>query len=88
MALGYAALTHQLRADEESLRRATGELHQLCRRHEFAYYGQWALVLDGWATGGPAGIAQIRLGIGQLRSQRAFTRMPYWLALLADAAHR
>ena len=84
VALAYAGVTHQLRGDRESLGQAVVELRDLCRRYEFAYYGEWALVLDGWATGGEAGIAQIRLGISRLRSLGAYARMPYWLSLLAD----
>jgi hypothetical protein len=76
---------YQLRADRDSLLRAAIELPELCRRHDFAYYGEWAIVLDGWASGGELGVAQIRLGITRLRSQGAHTRMPSWLSLLAEA---
>jgi DNA-binding SARP family transcriptional activator len=88
VALAYAGITHQLQGDRDSLLRATGELRELCRRHEFAYYGEWALILEGWATGRGPGVAQIRRGISRLRSQRAMARMPYWLSLLADALVR
>ena len=53
--------------------------------HEFAYYGEWALVLEGWVSGGEPVSPASSEGIGQLRSQGAFARMPYWLPLLAEA---
>jgi DNA-binding SARP family transcriptional activator/tetratricopeptide (TPR) repeat protein len=85
MALGYAAITHQLRDDRASLGHAVVELRDLCQRYEFAYYGEWALILEGWAAGGDHGVSQIREGISRLRSQGANARMPYWMSLLAEA---
>jgi tetratricopeptide (TPR) repeat protein len=85
VALAYASITDQLRGDAESLRRDIAELRSLCRRHEFAYYTEWGLILDGWASGDERGLSRIRLGIRSLRSQGAYARMPYWLSLLADA---
>ena len=64
--------------------RAIVELRDLCVHYEFAYYGEWTLILEGWAVGGADGIALIRKGIDRLRSQGAYIRMPYWLSLLAD----
>ena len=84
VALAYAAITAQLRGDTDALAKAIAELGELCRRYEFAYYGEWALVLDGWAHGGDAGVAKIRKGIGRLRSLGSCSRMPYWLCLLSS----
>ena len=84
VALAYAAITDQLRGDHDSIRRDVAELRSVCRRHEFAYYAEWGLILDGWATGGEQGIRMVRLGIRSLRGQGALARMPYWLTLLAD----
>ena len=47
--------SRQLCRDRDVLAAAVGELDGLCRRHEFAYYGEWALILEGWATGGEVG---------------------------------
>ncbi len=55
MALAYAAITHQLRGDRPALRGAVAELRELCDRYGFAYYREWALVLDGWGRGGEPG---------------------------------
>jgi tetratricopeptide (TPR) repeat protein len=84
VALAYAGITHQLCGDRTSLLQAVVELRDLCQRYEFAYYGEWALILEGWAGGGQKGVARIRRGITHLRSQGAYARMPYWLSLLAD----
>ncbi|QJY47105.1 BTAD domain-containing putative transcriptional regulator [Pseudonocardia broussonetiae] len=82
--LAYAGLTHQLRDDAVALAPVVGELLELCRRYGFAYYLHWATMLDGWLTGGEAGAARIEEGLDGLRSLGAHTRMPYWLALLAQ----
>ncbi len=84
VALAYAGITHQLRGDRASLLDAVGELRDLCRRYEFAYYGEWALILEGWTTGGRTGADDIRLGINRLRGLGAYARMPYWLSLQAE----
>jgi hypothetical protein len=59
-------------------------LRELCGRYGFAYYREWALILDGWSRTGEPGIDLARLGIGNLKSEGAFARMPYWMSLLAD----
>ena len=64
------------------------ELGELCDRHGFAYYREWALILDGWSRTDESGIGLARRGIGNLRSQGSFARMPYWLSLLADLSAR
>jgi tetratricopeptide (TPR) repeat protein len=85
VALAYAGITHQMRGDLPELRDAVGELRALCDRHGFAYYREWGLILAGWA-GADADLA--RRGIDNLKSEGAFTRMPYWLSLLADLLTR
>ena len=88
MALAYAAITHQMRHDLPELQDAVAELRELCDRYGFAYYREWALILDGWSGTGPAGLDLARPGINNLKSQGAFARMPYWLSLLADLCAR
>jgi tetratricopeptide (TPR) repeat protein len=88
VALAYAAITHQMRHDLPELRNTVDELRQLCDRHDFAYYREWALILDGWSRPGPSGTDLARRGISNLKSQGAFVRMPYWLSLLADLSAR
>ena len=88
VALAYGSITHQMRRDLPGLRAAVGELGQLCDRYGFAYYREWALILDGWSRGGEPGIELARRGLSNLKSEGAFARMPYWLSLLADLSAR
>jgi len=88
VALAYAAITHQMRHDLPELRSMAAELRRLCDRHDFAYYREWVLILDGWSRPGPSGIDLVRRGIGNLKAEGAFARMPYWLSLLADLSAR
>jgi DNA-binding SARP family transcriptional activator/tetratricopeptide (TPR) repeat protein len=84
VALAYAAITAQLCGDPDALAAAIAELDGLCRRYEFAYYGEWALILEGWAAGGEVGVTQVRDGISRLRALGSLARMPYWLWLLSS----
>jgi DNA-binding SARP family transcriptional activator/tetratricopeptide (TPR) repeat protein len=88
VALAYGGITHQLRQDVPALREVAGELRELCARYEFAYYGEWALILDGWSRPHGSGIGLAQQGISNLRAQGSFARMPYWLSLLADLLAR
>jgi DNA-binding SARP family transcriptional activator/tetratricopeptide (TPR) repeat protein len=88
VALAYGAITYQMRYDLPELRNTIDELRELCERYDFAYYREWALILDGWSREGTSGIDAARRGIGNLKSEGAFARMPYWLSLLADLSAR
>ena len=88
VALAYGSITHQMRRDLPRLKATVGELGQLCERYGFAYYREWALILDGWSRGGEPGIDLARRGLSNLKSEGAFARMPYWLSLLADLSAR
>jgi DNA-binding SARP family transcriptional activator len=91
LALAYSAVTQQMRHDLPRLREVVGQLHALCQRHEFAYYREWGLILDGWSTADNSGGQGTRLaeaGIGNLKAEGAFARRPYWLSLLADLQAR
>ena len=80
------------RPDEPRHPRADGRLSaswaQLCERYGFAYYREWVLILDGWSRGDEPGVELARRGIGNLKAEGAFARMPYWLSLLADLSAR
>jgi DNA-binding SARP family transcriptional activator/tetratricopeptide (TPR) repeat protein len=88
VALAYGSITHQMRGDRAELRAAVGELGELCERYGFAYYREWALILDGWSRADESGTGLARRGLSNLRAEGAFARMPYWLSLLADLAAR
>lgn len=81
VALAYGAVTDQLRGDTDAVRRTVTELRALCDRYGFAYYREWALVLDGWVR---SRVDLATAGVDHLRATGAFARMPYWLTLLAD----
>ena len=82
--LAYGAVVDQMRRDQPGLRDTVGELRELCDRYDIAYYREWGLILDGWSRGDEPGIGLAEQGISNLKAERAFTRMPYWLSLLAD----
>ncbi len=84
VALSYAAITHQLRGDVQGTLEFASRVREICARYDFAYYGNWGLILTGWCMGGSDGTDQIREGLGRLRDQGAFARQPYYLALLAE----
>ena len=84
IALAYAGITHQMRHDPVELAATVTELSALCGRYDFAYYREWALVLGGWFAGGAEGRELARTGIGRLKAEGSFARMPYWLSLLAE----
>jgi len=84
IAQAYAAITHQLRGDRDKTTEFAGRVREICSRYDFAYYGNWGLILGGWSAGGAAGADQIRQGLGHLRDQGALARQPYYLALLAE----
>ncbi|MGN6613373.1 MAG: ATP-binding protein [Angustibacter sp.] len=84
VALAYAAVTDQLLGDVARATATSDELTELCQRHEVAYYREWALVVGGWARGGPAGVAAMQRGIRRLQQQGSLARLPYWLTLLAE----
>jgi DNA-binding SARP family transcriptional activator/tetratricopeptide (TPR) repeat protein len=88
VAIAYCGVSQQMRGEVAALRDTVAELRELCDRYGFAYYREWALILDGWARGDDTGVALARRGIDNLRAQGAFTRMPYWLSLLADLTAR
>jgi DNA-binding SARP family transcriptional activator len=88
VALSYAAITHQLRGDVPRTAEFARQVQEICARYDFAYYGNWGLILDGWCQGGTDGAGQIRAGLARLRDQGALARQPYYLGLLADTLLR
>ena len=88
VALAYSGITHQMRGNLPPLRTAVAELRELCERYGFAYYREWALILDGWSRPGASGIDLAQAGVGHLKLEGSFARMPYWLSLLAGLLER
>ena len=67
VALAYGAITHQMRDDRPALGATVDELCDLCERYGFAYYREWALVLDGWSRPDGSGLELVRRGIDNLQ---------------------
>jgi len=91
LALAYAALLHQMRLDAERTLASGEAVVKLCERYGFAYYGDWARVLIGWAHGleQPAdGVRRIESALERLDANRAQARRPYYLSLLAQTYSR
>ncbi|HEY2220420.1 MAG TPA: AAA family ATPase [Actinomycetospora sp.] len=84
LALAYGAVTHQMRGDTVELAETVDELRELCARYSFAYYREWVLVLSGWQRGDHEGLELAHRGVANLTADGSFTRMPYWLSLVAD----
>jgi DNA-binding SARP family transcriptional activator/tetratricopeptide (TPR) repeat protein len=84
LAVAYAAITHQLRGDRQETLELSQEVRELSARYEVAYYQHWGEVLEGWLRGGDEGAALIAEGIRRLRERGVASRLPYYLALLAD----
>ena len=91
LANSYASVLAQLRRDPEACRLSAEAALALCRKHGFAYYGEWGLILQGWVLcqegAAEQAISSIEQGLENLRAAGAETRRPYYLSLLADA-HR
>jgi len=86
LALAYAALLHQMRLDTKQVIECAEAAVVVCERYGFAYYGDWARALLGWARGQerPAeGVAMIESALERLDGHRAQARRPYYLSLLA-----
>jgi len=91
LALAYAGLLHQMRLDTERTLQCAEAAVGLCERYGFAYYGDWASVLIGWARGqnDPGqGVRIIEAALARLDANRAQARRPYYLSLLAGTYSR
>jgi hypothetical protein len=91
LALAYAALLHQMRLDTPRVIECAEAAVALCERYGFAYYGDWATTLLGWARGQerPAeGVEIMTRALERLDAMRAQARRPYYLSLLADVHRR
>jgi DNA-binding SARP family transcriptional activator len=91
LALAYAALLHQMRLDTGRVLDCAEAAVALCERYGFAYYGDWAQALIGWARGQerPAeGVEILESALERLDRNRAQARRPYYLSLLAETYGR
>lgn len=87
LALAYTGMLHQMRRDTAQVLACAEAVVALCERYGFAYYGDWAQALIGWARGQqrPAeGVEIIESALARLDAKRAQARRPYYLSLLAE----
>jgi DNA-binding SARP family transcriptional activator len=91
LAFAYAGLLHQMRRDSERTLACAEAVVELCERYGFAYYGDWASVLIGWARGlhePGEGVRIIEAALERFDANRAQARRPYYLSLLAETYSR
>jgi tetratricopeptide (TPR) repeat protein len=87
LALAYAGMLHQMRRDANQVLDCAEAVVALCEGYGFAYYGDWAQALTGWARGQERpgeGAAMIESALERLDAKRAQARRPYYLSLLAE----
>jgi hypothetical protein len=80
-----------MRRDSERTRACAEAAVELCARYGFAYYGDWASVLIGWARGlqePGEGVRIIEAALDRFDANRAQARRPYYLSLLAETYSR
>jgi serine/threonine protein kinase/tetratricopeptide (TPR) repeat protein len=91
-ALNHAAVLAHLERNSAEVERYSSDLIELSMRQNFATWRTVGAILRGWArsTSGDTaqGIASIEDGIREYRESGAMVRMPYFLALKAEALHR
>jgi predicted ATPase len=89
VALAYAAMFYQFRREPHAVHEQAAAAIALCTEQRFAYYLAWETTMQGWAQvaqgQGAEGLAQMRHGLAALRATGAALRLPYYLALLAEA---
>ena len=89
IAATYLALLQQLRADPATFRRQAQEALGLATEFKATYYRAWAAILVAHAETlhdpDAAAIARLREAIESFEQTGARVRLPYYLALLADA---
>ena len=91
VALWNAGTLAQFERNPAEVERLASDLIELSTRQTFAYYLAGGEVLRGWArsaSGDAAeGIARIKEGIRDYQETGAVLRLPYFLALKAEALH-
>ena len=90
-ALHFAAILRQLERHTSAVERLVSELIELATRYNFELWLAGGKIFGGWArsvSGNTAeGIAWIEEGIREYRAAGSMLRMPYYLALKAEASY-
>jgi predicted ATPase len=89
LAQDYAAMLQQFRREQHTANTHAEIALTVCTEQSFAYYLAWATIIQGWVVAETGrreeGIAQIHLGLTTLQATGGGLRIPYYLALLAEA---
>ena len=92
MAHAYAAMLYQFRQEPLMASQHAERQWDICTEQGFTYYLAWATIIQGWAMAEQgqqqAGTAQMQQGLADLQATGGGLRLPYYLALLAEAHGR
>jgi predicted ATPase len=85
----YAAMLHQFRQEPHTASKHADMVLALCTEHNIAYYLAWATIIQGWALAEQhrreEGLPQMQQGLTAFQATGGRLRLPYYLALLAEA---
>jgi len=85
----YAAMLHQFRQEPHTASKHADMALALCTEHSIAYYLAWATIIQGWALAEQhqreEGLTQMQQGLAAFQATGGRLRLPYYLALLAEA---
>jgi len=85
----YAAMLHQFRQEPHTASKHADTALALCTEHSIAYYLAWAKIIQGWALAEQhrreEGLTQMQQGLTAFQATGGRLRLPYYLALLAEA---
>jgi predicted ATPase len=89
LAQDYAAMLQQFRREHHTANTHAAMALTVCTEQGFAYYLAWATIIQGWVVAETGrreeGIAQMHQGLTTLQATGGGLRLPYYLALLAEA---
>ncbi|MCI0703787.1 MAG: protein kinase, partial [Planctomycetia bacterium] len=91
LALHFAAVLHQFRGDQNSVRECAAESLAIAVEHRFAFWQSGATVLLGWAMAADqqaGGVDLIGQGLEAWRATGSETYRAYYLTVLGDALLR
>lgn len=89
LAQDYAAMLQQFRREQHTANTHAEMALTVCTEQGFAYYLAWATIIQGWVVAETGrreeGRAQMHQGLTTLQATGGGLRIPYYLALLAEA---
>jgi len=89
LAQDYAAMLQLFRREQHTANTHAEIALTVCTEQGFAYYLAWATIIQGWVVAETGrreeGIAQMHQGLTTLQATGGGLRIPYYLALLAEA---